>query len=179
MNVRIKWLRNQLVSLNLDGMIVSNPINVRYLTGLSEEGILIIAPKENIFVTDGRYIEYAHKVLTIFDEITVYDMKDLSQDDYENFFLFCENVGFEESYVTYAKYKEYMYKFQNHFFFLQPFVKYLFGIVKGLFFSELHRILYKRSRRSFSCAVFIQKSYRRISSVIQLPFSSFADTREF
>ena len=40
MNVRIKWLRNQLLSLNLDGMIVSNPINVRYLTGLSEEGIL-------------------------------------------------------------------------------------------------------------------------------------------
>ena len=51
MNVRIKWLRNQLMSLNLDGMIVSNPINVRYLTGLSEEGILIIAPKENIIVS--------------------------------------------------------------------------------------------------------------------------------
>ena len=30
MNIKIKWLRNQLLSLKLDGMIVSNPINVRY-----------------------------------------------------------------------------------------------------------------------------------------------------
>jgi Xaa-Pro aminopeptidase len=42
MNVRIKWLRNQLVSLKLDGMIISNPINVKYLTGLEEEGILLM-----------------------------------------------------------------------------------------------------------------------------------------
>ena len=39
-------------------------------------------------------------------------MKDLSFDDYENFFLFCEKVGFEENYVTYAKYKEYMHKYK-------------------------------------------------------------------
>ena len=65
MNVRIKWLRNQLISLKLDGMIVSNPINVKYLTGLEEEGTLIIAPKENIFITDGRYIENVNKNLTL------------------------------------------------------------------------------------------------------------------
>ena len=41
MNIRIKWLRDQLKSMKLDGMIVSNPINVRYLTGLEEEGIFI------------------------------------------------------------------------------------------------------------------------------------------
>ena len=33
-------------------------------------------------------------------------------DDYENFFMFCENVGFEENYITYAKYKEYIRKFK-------------------------------------------------------------------
>ena len=26
--------------------------------------------------------------------------------------MFCENVGFEESHLTYAKYKEYMHKFK-------------------------------------------------------------------
>ena len=76
MNPRIKWLRNQFNSLNLDGMIVSNPINVRYLTGLSEEGFLIIAPKENIFVTDSRYIESVNKKLTLDDEIIAYNTKD-------------------------------------------------------------------------------------------------------
>ena len=39
-------------------------------------------------------------------------MRGLSLEDYENFFMFCENVGFEEAYVTYAKYKEYMHKFK-------------------------------------------------------------------
>ena len=33
-------------------------------------------------------------------------------DDYENFFMFCENVGFEENYITYATYKDYIRKFK-------------------------------------------------------------------
>ena len=101
MNIKIKWLRNQLLSLKLDGMIVTNPINVRYLTGLSEEGILIIAPKENIFVTDSRYIESVNKKLTISDEIVAYDSRNLDKYDYENIFLMSENVWLEENYVTY------------------------------------------------------------------------------
>jgi len=112
MNAKMQWLRNKISSMNLQGMIVSNPINIQYLTSLKAEGILILTRKENIYITDGRYVEYVNKTLTIFDEITVYDAKDLSQDDYENFFLFCENVGFEENHLTYAKYKEYIRKFK-------------------------------------------------------------------
>ena len=112
MNTRIKWLRNQLIPLKLDGMIVSNPINVRYLTGLAEEGILIIAPKENIFVTDSRYIESVNHKLTLDDEIIAYDSKNLSKYDYEAIFMLDENVGFEEKYVTYEKYKKYLQTYQ-------------------------------------------------------------------
>ncbi len=112
MNVKIKWLRNQLVSLKLEGMIVSNPINVKYLTGLSEEGMLIIAPKENIFVTDSRYIESVNQKLTIDDEIVVYDIRNLSKYDYEAIFMLSENIGFEEKYVTYEKYKKYLQAYQ-------------------------------------------------------------------
>ena len=112
MNVRIKWLRNQLMSLNLDGMIVSNPINVKYLTGLSEEGILIIAPKENIFVTDGRYIESVNRNLTLDGEIVAYETKNLNKYDYEAIFMLSENVGFEENYVTYEQYKKYLQTYQ-------------------------------------------------------------------
>lgn len=112
MNEKIRWLRNKIKSLNLDAMIVSNPINIKYLTGIEAEGILILARKENFFITDGRYIESVNSLLTIEDEIIVEDIKDLSKEDGENLFLFCENVGFEENYVTYAKYKEYMYKYK-------------------------------------------------------------------
>ena len=112
MNSKITWLRNAMTSLNLQGMIISNPVNIKYLTGIDAEGMLLITRKENVYITDGRYIEYAHSILTLFDEIIVYNYTDMSQEDYENFFMFCENVGFEESYVTYAKYKEYMHKFK-------------------------------------------------------------------
>ena len=115
MNNNIRWLRDKIRMLDMQGIIISNPINVKYLTGIDAEGTFLITPKENIYITDGRYVEAVNNTLTIYDEIVVFDMKDLSKDDYENFFLFCENVGFEEEYVTYAKYKQFMhtYKINN------------------------------------------------------------------
>ena len=106
MNAKLQWLRNKMSSLDMQGMILSNPINIKYLTNIDAEGTLIITPKENIYITDGRYIEHVHSILTLFDEIIVYDINDVSMDDYENFFMFCENVGFEEHYISYATYKE-------------------------------------------------------------------------
>lgn len=109
MNMKIKCLRNQLNSLKLDGIIVSNPISIRYLTGLDiEDSTLIIAPKENILITDGRYIESVNRKLTIDDEIIAYNLKDFSKYDYEAIFMTCENVGIEEKYITYETYKNYL-----------------------------------------------------------------------
>lgn len=112
MNTKIKWLRDKINLLNMQGIIISNPINIRYLTNINAEGVLLITRKENLFITDGRYIEEANQTLTIEDEISVYNIKDVSSYDYENFFSFCENVGFEEYYITYAKYKEYMHRYK-------------------------------------------------------------------
>ena len=83
MNRKMQWLRNKLLSMDLQGMIVSNPVNIRYLTNIQAEGILLVTRKENIFLTDSRYIEDVHNTLTLFDEIVVYDMRGLSIDDYE------------------------------------------------------------------------------------------------
>ena len=112
MNSKLQWLRNTMASLDLQGLIISNPVNIKYLTNIDAEGILLLTRKDNIYITDGRYVEHVHSILTLFDEIIVYNISDLSQDDYENFFMFCENVGFEENYVTYAKYKEFMRKYK-------------------------------------------------------------------
>ena len=111
MNVKVKWLKNQLTNLKLDGMIIANPINIMYLTGLTEEGILIITKKENIFITDGRYIESVNTKLTIDDEIVVYNSKELDKYDYQNIFTMNDNVGFEENYVTYENYKKYLHTY--------------------------------------------------------------------
>ena len=112
MNSKLQWLRNTMASLDLQGLVISNQTNIKYLTNIDAEGVLLLTRKDNIYITDGRYVEQVHSILTLFDEIIVYNISDLSQDDYENFFMFCENVGFEENYVTYAKYKELIRKYK-------------------------------------------------------------------
>lgn len=117
MNPKVKFLKEQLKALNLEGMIVSNPINISYLTGIDSatEGVLLITRKEIVYITDSRYIEAVKNVITIDDEIIVDDIRSVSKEEYENFFMFCENVGFEEDYVTYSEYKKIMhiYKINN------------------------------------------------------------------
>ena len=100
MNEKIRLLRERLRNLKLEGMIVTNPVSIKYLTNIENEGTLLITRKENIFLTYTMFLESVKK--TINDEIIVADFRDISQ--YENFFLFCENVGFEENYVTYKQY---------------------------------------------------------------------------
>ena len=112
MNSKLQWLRNTMSSLDLQGLIISNPTNIKYLTNIDAEGTLLLTRKDNIYITDGRYIEQVHSILTLFDEVIVYDIHDVSKDDYENFFMFCENVGFEENHVTYAGYKELIRKYK-------------------------------------------------------------------
>lgn len=114
MNYKIRALRERLKSLNLEGMIVSNPINIKYLTNIEPdiEGILLITRKENIYLTYTMYIEDVNKTLTIDDEIIVADMRDVSNEEAENFFVFCENIGFEEKYVTYEQYKRLKQKYR-------------------------------------------------------------------
>lgn len=114
MNSKIQWLRNKISLLNMQGMIVANPMNIKYLTGLDAEGTLLITRKENFFLTDARYLEEVKSVLTINDGIIVNDIANITRDDYENFFLFCENVGFEENYVTYSMYKRYLERYKIH-----------------------------------------------------------------
>lgn len=112
MNLKIQALRNQMKVMVLQGMIISNPVNIRYLTGLTAEGTMLITPKGNVFITDSRYLEAVNSFLTIDQEIIAYDVRNLNKYDYESFFTGCENVGFEEGYVTYEMYKAYLRTYQ-------------------------------------------------------------------
>lgn len=115
MNDRIRYLREQLQRLNIEGMIVSNPINIKYLTNIDgPDGVLLLTRKENIYITYTMFVDEVNNILTINDEVVVMDYKDISKDDFENFFLFCENVGFEENYVTYANYGVIKQRYKMH-----------------------------------------------------------------
>ncbi|MDR0979083.1 MAG: Xaa-Pro peptidase family protein [Lachnospiraceae bacterium] len=117
MNEKLVYLRNKLKTQNIDGMIITNSSNVSYLLGIpsSIEAILLITKKENICITDARYIELINKIITVYDEIVVTNIKDVSKDDFENYFAFHENIGFEEYTLTYMEYKKMMhtYKLNN------------------------------------------------------------------
>ena len=90
MNERLRWIRNNLKVQNIQGMIISNPTNIKYLTNIEAEGILLLTLKENIYITDDRYISYVKKILTIDDEIIITNVRDIGLIDYENYFMFCE-----------------------------------------------------------------------------------------
>ena len=55
MNTKIKSLRNQMVAKGLDGMIISNPVNIRYLTGLTAE-------RNTSFNSKRKYLYYRFKI---------------------------------------------------------------------------------------------------------------------
>ena len=112
MNCKISQLRIRMEACGIDGMIISNPINIKYLTGLDAEGYLLINESENVFVTDSRYIEKVNSKLTIEDEIIAQDGKDLNEEDFFNFFNSAQKVGFEENYVTYEKYQKILIKYR-------------------------------------------------------------------
>lgn len=112
MNDKIRCIKEKMKLLNLQGLIISNPINIRYILGINVEGVILITEKESIFVTDARYIETVHEFLTINDDFVVFDAKDLSDIDNQSFFQNCENVGFEENYVTFADYENMIRKYR-------------------------------------------------------------------
>lgn len=112
MNEKIRLLRERLRNLNMEGMIVTNPVSIEYLTNIENEGILLITRKENIFLTYTMLLESVKSVLTINDEIIVADFRDVSKEECENFFLFCENIGFEENHVTYKQYHHLKQKYR-------------------------------------------------------------------
>lgn len=105
MNYKIKCLREKMKLLEIDGMIISNPINTEYITGVYAEGTLIINDKDNIFITDARYIEDVNSTITISDEINVRDQANISENEYISFFANCPRVGIEENYISYSKYQ--------------------------------------------------------------------------
>lgn len=64
---KIGFLRQRLENRNIDGMIVSNETNIKYLTDVDVEGLLLISPAENIFLTSARFYDYVSSILKIED----------------------------------------------------------------------------------------------------------------
>jgi len=107
MESRIKNIRLKLEQQDLDGLIVSLPANITYLTNYeSRDSYLLVSKKENIYFADSRYIEEAKKALKQNAAI-----KRINGSVFKLIADACLNlglslVGFEERYLPFAEYKK-------------------------------------------------------------------------
>lgn len=70
MNERRERIRARLGTLGADALLVTKPVNVRYLSGYSGSNGQLIVGSEDVFMTDGRYEEQSsHEVPDIRREI--------------------------------------------------------------------------------------------------------------
>ena len=113
METRISFLRNRLKTLNLNGMVVVNEQNVRYLTGLDCEGILLITKEYNIFLTMDRFVNYANQNLTIDSGIVVESIEKVN--DFTEYFEDEITVGIEEKDISVRDYNQYKKLFKVDF----------------------------------------------------------------
>ena len=110
-NRRLHLLRQQLVQQNLQGILVTNPPNVRYLTGFTgSSGICFISEKQAALITDFRYLDQAGQEVKNFSIfIALHALLNVLKE--KNLINSGEKIGFETNHLTYALY----YKLQGLF----------------------------------------------------------------
>ena len=100
-------MKAALKSNNLDAIIITNPINRRYITGFTgSAGIAIISKTATRFVTDFRYTEQATEEAIDFTVVEHKRAIELEVNEQLKE-LDVQTVGFEENDVTYALYEKY------------------------------------------------------------------------
>ena len=108
---RLKKIRELLEQKNVDAVIITNPVNRRYLSGFDgTDGVLLISHDKAYLVTDFRYVDQAAAQAPLF---TIQRWKD---DLYKSLALLIEDagwirLGFESKHVVYSVYGEMSDKF--------------------------------------------------------------------
>ncbi len=105
MNGRVERLRAEMERLEVASFLVSNPVNVRYLTGFeSSNAFVLVQHKEVALLTDGRYAEAARAVEGVDVQIVERDFlpglaKRLGE-------LADGSVGFESDHLTVSRHAD-------------------------------------------------------------------------
>lgn len=104
---KLTKLREKLESHALDAIIITSPVNRRYITGFTgTAGAAIITGKEALFVTDFRYIDQATEQAREFEIIQ--HKESMIQELHEQLQKRnIKRVGFEKDHVTFSEYEQY------------------------------------------------------------------------
>jgi Xaa-Pro aminopeptidase len=105
MNLRLKNIYAKLGKLALDGLIVSSPANISYLTKYtSRDSYLLVSKRENIYLTDSRYIEEAREMLKGVARLIKINGSCFKLIADTCIKLEVKRVGFEERHLPFAEY---------------------------------------------------------------------------
>lgn len=98
-------IKEKLLKEKLDAILITNLINIHYLTGFTGTyASLIISGKKAWFFTDGRYVEYAKKILP--KKFTLINSREISGEKREKFLIKnkIRRLGFESDSVSVERY---------------------------------------------------------------------------
>jgi Xaa-Pro aminopeptidase len=99
---RADRLVKRLAERELDWLLVTNLVNVRYLSGFTgTNGLCLVGPQERLFLTDFRYVERAKTEVPDFERLR--GKQDLFGEAVER--MNGGRVGFEDQHVTVRQYK--------------------------------------------------------------------------
>lgn len=110
---KIKKVQLELQKRDLDAILITSPINRRYMTGFTgTAGVALVSRDHAHFITDFRYTEQAAKQAQQFHVI---EHKALLEEEIKNQLneLNIKRLGFEKNQVTYAAYELYKKSFNG------------------------------------------------------------------
>lgn len=102
--VKVEKLRNLLAEQNVEGILITNPYNLRYMTGFTgTAGVAVISENDAVFITDFRYTEQAAKQITGF-RIAQHTSTMVEEIAKQVSDMNIKTLGFEKENVTYAQF---------------------------------------------------------------------------
>ncbi|WP_271852505.1 M24 family metallopeptidase [Planococcus maritimus] len=108
--MKLTKLREQMQKQELDSLLVTNPYNLRFITGFTgTAGLALITPNDAWFITDFRYTEQAGEQVKEFKVVQVQKglLDEVARIVQE---AAVERLAFEQDYMTFATYSQYQDK---------------------------------------------------------------------
>lgn len=108
---KLNKLRAELAKNDVDGLLITSPINRRYMTGFTgTAGVALISHNDARFITDFRYTEQATEQVKHFKVIEF--KQSMEQEiDQQLKELRIKRLGFEQNHVTYAQFEQFKKSF--------------------------------------------------------------------
>jgi Xaa-Pro aminopeptidase len=104
---KLEKLRSRFSELGIDGMLITNSYNRRYMTGFTgTAGVALVAQTKAVFITDFRYVEQAAKQVQGY-EIIQHTGLIVDEVAKQAAALGIKKLGFEQDDLSYATYKAY------------------------------------------------------------------------